>query len=558
MIWHGGFPLLVLGYALLQGPRWRPAGCTGSVGQGDPASVAGGRHRDGRRRSGSSPSSMTILPTLLSGGRYTVHHDRRGVDGMVLSLAALLVLWFRRPHSVIDVWLMVVLCAWLFDIALSAIVNVARFDLGFYVGRIYGLCAASFVLAVLLVDNVALQAQLSRLLERAAPAGGAPTRDRHTERERLFSAVVESSNDAIITKTLDGTITGWNPAAERLFGFTAAEAVGQRIDIIVPPDRRAESARHPRSDRPRRSHRAITKPCGCTRTAAEVHVSLGVSPIRSAAGEIVGASKIARDISESKRTQQALQSGDRGAPAHLRDLAGPHPGDGYRGQFRSGQPEFPDASSAIEPSEMIGHSAIEFIHPDDLDNTRSGDALGAARSADAQLRDALRPQGRPGRDADLDGDMVGAGAAAFLRRPRPHRKAGRRSPIPAGPEDGRRRPVDRRRRPRLQQHPDRHHRHHRHPGRCRRRPPGARGDRQDDRRGRRARRQPDQASARLRPQAAAAAARGRRQCAGDGNRQAAASRRSASISRSARCCRKTRGQRWSIRTSSPPRSSIWR
>ena len=63
-------------------------------------------------------------------------------------LAALLVLWFRRSHSVIDVWLMVVLCAWLFDIALSAIVNVARFDLGFYVGRIYGLCAASFVLAV--------------------------------------------------------------------------------------------------------------------------------------------------------------------------------------------------------------------------------------------------------------------------------------------------------------------------------------------------------------------------------------------------------------------------
>ena len=60
---------------------------------------------------------------------------------------------------------MVVLCAWLFDIALSAMVNVARFDLGFYAGRLYGLSAASFVLAVLLIDNVALQAQMSRLLE---------------------------------------------------------------------------------------------------------------------------------------------------------------------------------------------------------------------------------------------------------------------------------------------------------------------------------------------------------------------------------------------------------
>src|ERR1019366_8719517 len=148
-----------------------------------------------------------------------------------LSLAALLVLLFRRPHSVLDIWLMVVLCAWLFDIALSAILNVARFDLGFYAGRFYGLCAATFVLAVLLIDNIGLQSQLSRLLGRMRRQA-ASERGRPGERERLFSSVVESSNDAIITKALDGTITGWNPAAERLFGFAAAEAVGQRIDII--------------------------------------------------------------------------------------------------------------------------------------------------------------------------------------------------------------------------------------------------------------------------------------------------------------------------------------
>ena len=106
----------------------------------------------------------------------------------------------------LDVWLMVVMCAWLFDIALSAIVNVARFDLGFYVGRLYGLCAAGFVLAVLLVDNVALQARLSHLLGRLRRQA-ATERDRHAERERLFSAVVESSNDAIITQALDGTVT---------------------------------------------------------------------------------------------------------------------------------------------------------------------------------------------------------------------------------------------------------------------------------------------------------------------------------------------------------------
>src|SRR5205823_4022443 len=124
---------------------------------------------------------------------------------LFLSFAALVILWFRRPHSVLDVWLMVVMCAWLFDIALSGVVNAARFDLGFYAGRFYGLCAASFVLAVLLIDNVALQAQLSRLLGTLR-LQAASERARRTERERLFSAVVESSNDAIITQTLGGTI----------------------------------------------------------------------------------------------------------------------------------------------------------------------------------------------------------------------------------------------------------------------------------------------------------------------------------------------------------------
>ena len=65
-------------------------------------------------------------------------------------------------------------------------------------------------------------------------------RDRHAEREHLFSAAVESSNDAIITQSLDGTITGWNLAAERLYGYSAAEAVGQNIALIVPPDRLSE------------------------------------------------------------------------------------------------------------------------------------------------------------------------------------------------------------------------------------------------------------------------------------------------------------------------------
>ena len=105
-----------------------------------------------------------ILPTLLSGGHFTPVFIGMVSTELVFLRCAHWSLWICRPHSVLDIWLMVVLCAWVFDIALSALLNVARFDLGFYLGRIYGLFAASFVLAVLLVDNVGLQAQLSRLL----------------------------------------------------------------------------------------------------------------------------------------------------------------------------------------------------------------------------------------------------------------------------------------------------------------------------------------------------------------------------------------------------------
>src|SRR4029453_8183569 len=69
-------------------------------------------------------------------------------------------LWWRRPHTVLDLWLMVVMCAWCFDIALAAVLNQGRFDLGFYAGRIYGLLTASFVLVMLLLENSRLYVQL--------------------------------------------------------------------------------------------------------------------------------------------------------------------------------------------------------------------------------------------------------------------------------------------------------------------------------------------------------------------------------------------------------------
>ncbi|MEH2544612.1 PAS domain S-box-containing protein [Bradyrhizobium sp. AZCC 2262] len=365
MVWHGGFPLLVLGYALLKASDndRKIGGSTGSAVIASVVAVSVAM----AAFTWLVTAQHDRLPILLSDGHYTP--IMLGVVSTVwcLSLAALAVLWLRRPHFVLDVWLMVVMSAWLFDIALSAILNVARFDVGFYLGRIYGLCAASFVLAILLVDNVGLQAKLARLL-RSVRLQAASERDLRTERESLFSAVVESSNDAIITKLLDGTITGWNGAAERLFGFTAAEAIGKNINIIVPPDRRDE-IRNIVERISRDEPIELYETSRLRKDGSAVDVSLSISPIRLASGKIVGISKAARDVTESKRTQHAL-SQEIEERRRIFDTSN----DlilvtDTAGNFIQVSPSV-TAILGYQPSDMIGHSAVEFIHPEDLEHTR--------------------------------------------------------------------------------------------------------------------------------------------------------------------------------------------
>src|SRR6202012_1048805 len=308
-----------------------------------------------------------LLPILMIGTGYAPALFGASMTVWLFNLAALIVLWQRRPHSALDIWLLVVLCAWMFDIASSALRNANGYDFGFYVGRIYGLCAACFVLGVLLLQNITLQARLSVLLQ-ALRRQAASEQQRHTERERLFSAVVESSNDAIITKALDGTITGWNPAAERLFGYTAIEAVGEHIDLIAPPDKlaelrdilartgRGESIAHLETQRKTRDGRLLT-------------VSLSLSPLRSASGEIIGASKIARDITESKRTQDALTQEIEERRRIFETSQDLILVTDTKGTFVQVSPS---AMTILgyAPEEMIGHTAVEFIHEDDLESTR--------------------------------------------------------------------------------------------------------------------------------------------------------------------------------------------
>ncbi len=121
----------------------------------------------------------------------------------------------------------------------------------------------------------------------------------------LLAAIVDSSDDAIISKDLNGTITSWNKGAEHLFGYTPQEAIGRNISLIIPTERRSEEITI--LDRIRRGERVDHfETVRIRKNGTTLDVSLTISPLKDAAGRILGASKIARDITQRKLGQKAL------------------------------------------------------------------------------------------------------------------------------------------------------------------------------------------------------------------------------------------------------------
>jgi PAS domain S-box-containing protein len=137
--------------------------------------------------------------------------------------------------------------------------------------------------------------------------------------DRWLAAIIESSDDAIISKDLNGIVTSWNRAAERIFGYSAEEMIGRPIALLAAPDvanempeilkkvRRGERVEHYETVR-------------MSKEGKPIPVSLTVSPVRDAAGEIVGASKIARDVTEAKRIARTLSMRERELQTLLANL----------------------------------------------------------------------------------------------------------------------------------------------------------------------------------------------------------------------------------------------
>jgi signal transduction histidine kinase len=222
MFWHSGFPLCVVAYVYLKKAGHPPTPPRGGIHVAVLASVAA---------SLVGVCGLTLLatagqhalPVIMRGHQYTPAMLGVVASVWALSLLALAALWWRRPHTVLDLWLMVVMCAWCFDIALAAVLNQGRFDLGFYAGRIYGLLTASFVLVMLLLEN-------SRLYVQLVEAYASERRERQLVQQRTNELLVLNQELDAFSYSVSHDLRGPLRAIGG-FAHLLDETYGERLDV---------------------------------------------------------------------------------------------------------------------------------------------------------------------------------------------------------------------------------------------------------------------------------------------------------------------------------------
>jgi signal transduction histidine kinase len=244
-LWHAGFPLLVIAYAATRSDGTRPLPGSGP-GRAIVLTIAAVAVLV-CMLTAFATAGHDALPVIMDGNRDAPAKVIVATASWILSLVAIGALWRRRPLSVLDLWLMVVMCAWVFDIALASVLNAGRFDVGWYAGRLYGLLAASFVLIVLLLENGVLYARLAE-----AHAGERRER-RRVEEKTTELVIVNKELDAFShsvshdlrapLRAVDGYArmleedhaSQLNAEARRLLGVlrTASQRMGRMIEDLL-------------------------------------------------------------------------------------------------------------------------------------------------------------------------------------------------------------------------------------------------------------------------------------------------------------------------------------
>lgn len=234
MFWHAGFSWFVLGYArstLAPPPALRPGTVVAAAATATLALVV----------------ALTLLATAAHDALPAIMAGNREMATMKYVVAvlwgggvvALVALWRRRPHSVLDGWLVVVMVAFLVSVALAAVLNAGRFDFGFYAGRVYGLLAGSILLVVLLLENNALYVRLAEAYDEVAATKA--TVDEYARRlegrveesEARYRLFLESAAAGIFVVDRAGKVLEANPATERLLARPRTEIVAQRLQDLV-------------------------------------------------------------------------------------------------------------------------------------------------------------------------------------------------------------------------------------------------------------------------------------------------------------------------------------
>lgn len=218
--WHLGFPIAVIAYARLKDRKGGNARFLYAVGAVGVAVLC---------LSLLATAGHGLLPEVMRGNGYTPVLPVVVAAICMLAMVALAELWRSSRQSTIDLWLMVAMCAWVFDIALSALLNGGRFDLGFYAGRLYGLAAATFVLIALMSRTAGLYAKLSQTLDTEQ----AQLRRESGLRQRIF----DTSLDLILLVDRKGNVAQASPSVESILGYDPASMVARSaIEYLYPED----------------------------------------------------------------------------------------------------------------------------------------------------------------------------------------------------------------------------------------------------------------------------------------------------------------------------------
>jgi len=296
MLWHGGFPLFVMAYAFTRDDD-RPVGAPGLVLLATIAATALAVVLFVLL----TTVGHALLPTLLLADNSYTGAMRALILGVWgLNLLALATLW-RRRLCALDLWLMVAMVAWSCDVGLSAALNEKRFDLGFYWGRFYGLAAAGFVLAMLLLETRAIHARLARSLSDRAVAAERAT----AESAATLRAVIDASSQAIVALTPDTRVMLWNRTAEAMFGYAADEVLDRSFPLATPGGEAEHTALFARVATGETVRDQMLR-CR-TKAGAQPDIRGSAAPLHDGAGRLRGMVLAFDDVTEELRTEDMLR-----------------------------------------------------------------------------------------------------------------------------------------------------------------------------------------------------------------------------------------------------------